>query len=196
MKNLKQMFLLLFLSVMWGGVNAVNAATVSIPQEMGTYIDWNNVTNATTGNFKVENDGKNIGSTRKNTVATFTLSNKTAQEYFMTMKTGASGLTAVLTITVKDGSNQVFSKDINVENTGSWTPSTLHNLSLGTLPASDALTLEIKVKSTTGSYAGNYGDLAFYAVNQYDQMPSTNNVTLKNGTHTGARYESTNDNIG
>lgn len=196
MKNLKQVFLLLFLSVMWGGVNAVNAETVSIPQEMGTYIDWNNVTNATTGNFKVENGGKNIGSTGKNTVATFTLSNKTAQEYFMTMKTGAKSLTAVLTITVKDGSNQVFSKDINVENTGSWTPSTLHNLSLGTLPASDALTLEIKVKDTKGSYAGNYGDLAFYAVNQYDQMPSTNNVTLKYGTHTGAKYESDKDDIG
>ena len=114
----------------------------------------------------------------------------------MTMKTGASGLTAVLTITVKDGDNQVFTKDINVENTGSWTPSTLHNLSLGTLPASDALTLEIKVKSTTGSYAGNYGDLAFYALNQYDQMPSTNNVTLKYGTHTGASYESDKDDIG
>lgn len=195
MKNFKQMFLLLFLSVMWGGVNAVNAATVSIPQEMGTYIDWNNVTNATTGNFNVENGGKNIGSTRANTVATFTLSNQTAQEYFMTMKTGAK-LTAVLTITVKDGDNQVFSKDINVENTGSWTPSTLHNLSLGTLPASEALTLEIKVKSTSGTYAGNYGDLALYALSQYDQMPSTNNVTLKNGTHTGARYESQNDNIG
>lgn len=192
MKNFKQMFLLLFLSVMWG-VNAVNAATVSIPQELGTYIDWNN---AALSNCNVENGGKNIGSTRANTVATFTLSNQTAQEYFMTMKTGASGLTAVLTITVKDGDNQVFSKDINVENTGSWTPSTLHNLSLGTLPASEALTLEIKVKSTTGKYAGNYGDLALYALSQYDQMPSTNNVTLKNGTHTGARYESDKDDIG
>ena len=160
---------------------------------MGTYIDWSN---ATLNNCNSENGGKNIGSTHAGSTATFTLSNKTAQEYFMTMKTGASGLTAVLTITVKDGDNQVFTKDINVENTGSWTPSTLHNLSLGTLPASDALTLEIKVKSTTGSYAGNYGDLAFYALNQYDQMPSTNNVTLKYGTHTGASYESDKDDIG
>ena len=52
-------------------------ATVSIPQQLGTYIDWNN---ATLTNCKVENNGANIGSTYSNSVATFTLSNSVEQE--------------------------------------------------------------------------------------------------------------------
>lgn len=170
-----------------------NAATVSIPQTLGQYIDWNN---ATLSNCSVENSGANIGSTHSGSTATFTLSNTTQQEYFMTMKTGANNLTAVLTISVmKDGAT-LFTTERTVENTGSWTPSTVHNFSVGTLPVSDNLTLEIKVKSSTGSYAGNYGDLAIYAASQYDQIPSENNITLTAGTHSGAKYESGNDNIG
>lgn len=191
MNKLTKLFSVLLL--LMASIGTSWAATVSIPQVLGQFIDWNN---ATLGNCNVENNGKNIGSTHNGSTATFSLSNATAQEYFMTMKTGANNLTAVLTITVKDGTNQVFTTEREVVNTGSWTPSTLHNFSLGELPKSDDLSLEIKVKSTTGSYAGNYGDLAIYAASQYDQVPSANNITLNAGTHTGARYESANDNIG
>lgn len=191
MNKLTKLFSVLLL--LMASIGTSWAATVSIPQVLGQYIDWND---ATLGNCNVENNGKNIGSTHNGSTATFSLSNATAQEYFMTMKTGANNLTAVLTITVKDGANQVFTTEREVVNTGSWTPSTLHNFSLGELPKSDNLSLEIKVKSTTGSYAGNYGDLAIYAASQYDQVPSANNITLNAGTHTGARYESANDNIG
>lgn len=61
---------------------------------------------------------------------------------------------------------------------------------------SDNLTLEIKVKSTTGSYAGNYGDLAFHAISQCDQIPGTENVNLNAGKHSGAGYETDKDDIG
>lgn len=170
-------------------------ATVSIPQQLGKYIDWNN---ATLTNCKVENNGANIGSTYSNSVATFTLSNSVEQEYYMTMKTGASGLTAVLDVTVKNGEKVLFSKDCGVENTGAWTPTTTHWFNIGSLPVSDNLTLEIKVKETTGKYAGNYGDLAFYGVGQFDNIPSAEGsyINLSAGTHSGARYEEKNDNIG
>lgn len=116
----------------------------------------------------------------------------------MTMKTGASGLTAILTVTVKNGTAVLFTKDCDVENTGSWATTSEHWFDLGKLPVSDNLTLEIKVKSTTGSYAGNYGDLALYGVSQFDNIPSAEGsyISLSGGTHSGARYEEKNDNIG
>ena len=54
------------------------------------------------------------------------------------------------------------------------------------------------MKSTTGSYAGNYGDLALYGVSQFDNIPSAEGsyISLSGGTHSGARYEEKNDNIG
>lgn len=191
MKKLKLIsftLLMLLAHTAWG-------ATVSIPQELGKYIDWNN---ADVQHCNVENSGANIGSTHSNSSAVFTLSNPTAQNYYMTMKTGASGLTAVLTVTVKNGTAVLVSEECNVENTGSWTPTTEHWFDLGKLPVSDNLTLEIKVKSTTGSYAGNYGDLALYDVSQFDKIPSAegNYINLNAGTHSVARYEVKNDNIG
>ena len=191
MKKLKQMLMML---MMLAGHSAWSA-TVSIPQELGKYIDWNN---AALTDCKVENNGANIGSTHSNSAAVFTLSNPTEQNYCMTMKTGASGLTAVLTVTVKNGTAVLFTKDCDVDNTGSWATTSEHWFDLGKLPVSDKLTLEIKVKSTTGSYAGNYGDLALYGVSQFDNIPSAEGsyISLSGGTHSGARYEEKNDNIG
>ncbi len=191
MKRLKQMLMML---MMLAGHTAWSA-TVSIPQELGKYIDWNN---AALTDCKVENNGANIGSTHSNSAAVFTLSNPTEQNYCMTMKTGASGLTAVLTVTVKNGTAVLFTKDCDVDNTGSWATTSEHWFDLGKLPVSDKLTLEIKVKSTTGSYAGNYGDLALYGVSQFDNIPSAEGsyISLSGGTHSGARYEEKNDNIG
>ena len=191
MKKLTQMLMML---MMLAGHSAWSA-TVSIPQELGKYIDWNN---AALTDCKVENNGANIGSTHSNSAAVFTLSNPTEQNYCMTMKTGASGLTAVLTVTVKNGTAVLFTKDCDVDNTGSWATTSEHWFDLGKLPVSDKLTLEIKVKSTTGSYAGNYGDLALYGVSQFDNIPSAEGsyISLSGGTHSGARYEEKNDNIG
>ena len=69
MNRIKQFSLMLLMMLItysaWG-------TTVSIPQTLGQYIDWNN---ATITNCKVENNGANIGSTDSKTVVTFTLSN-------------------------------------------------------------------------------------------------------------------------
>ena len=147
---------------------ATAATAVTIPTALNEYIDWNN---ADLSNCQIENSGASVGSTGANTVITFTLTNTMEQEYFLNMKTAAKDLTAVLTITIYNGETSLFSTDRDVLNTGSWyfadkyNP-TLHEFSVGTLPVG-TLTLEIRVKSTTGSYAGNYGYLALHGMNQY-----------------------------
>ena len=181
MHSFRRFLTLLALTVM--GIATCMGATVSIPQETGKFIDWNN---ATLSNANVENSGKNIGSTHNGSTATFTLSNATAQGYYMTLKTGASGLTAVLAVTVKNGSDVISTNTINVSNTGSWSCTEQHDIYVGTLPVSSNTTLEIKVTSTTGSYAGNYGDLALYPC---AEIPSSNIINLANGTHSGCRVE-------
>lgn len=183
MKNIKS--ILLLAALLAGSVNLFAATAVAIPQEMGSYINWSN---AVLANCNSENNGANVGSTRANTVVTFTLTNSTEQRYLLEFKTGARDLTAVLTITVKNGETVLSTADREVVNTGAWTPITNQLVDLGTLPTG-TLTLEIKTKSTTGSYAGNWGDLALHSVAQYDKIPSESAIDLTRGTYTGCRVE-------
>lgn len=183
MKNIKS--ILLLAALLAGSVNLFAATAVAIPQEMGSYINWSN---AVLANCNSENKGANVGSTRANTVVTFTLTNSTEQRYLLEFKTGAKNLTAVLTITVKNGETVLSTADREVVNTGNWTPITNQLVDLGTLPTG-TLTLEIKTKSTTGSFAGNWGDLALHSVAQYDQIPSESAIDLTKGTYTGCKVE-------
>ena len=98
MKNIKS--ILLLAALLAGSVNLFAATAVAIPQEMGSYINWSN---AVLANCNSENNGANVGSTNKNTVVTFTLTNSTEQRYLLEFKTGNKDLMAVLTITVKNG---------------------------------------------------------------------------------------------
>ena len=182
MKNIKS--ILLLAALLAGSVNLFAATAVAIPQEMGSYINWSN---AVLQNCNSENNGANVGSTHANTVVTFTLTNSTEQRYLLEFKTGAKN-SAVLTITVKNGEIVLSTADREVVNTGSWTPTTNQLVDLGTLPVG-TLTLEIKTKSTTGSYAGNWGNLALHSVAQYDQIPSESAINLNKGTYTGCWVE-------
>ena len=190
MKNIKS--ILLLAALLAGSVNLFAATAVAIPQEMGSYINWSN---AVLANCNSEKNGANVGSTNKNTVVTFTLTNSTEQRYLLEFKTGNKDPMAVLTITVKNGETVLSTADREVVNTGNWTLTTNQLVDLGTLPTG-TLTLEIKTKSTTGSYAGNWGNLALHSVAQYDQIPSENAIHIEHGTHSGARYETNNSNIG
>lgn len=193
MKNIQ--FILTAVAMSIASLTAWAAAgdPVAIPTELGSYINWSN---AALANCTLENDGTNVGSTRANTVVTFTLTNSTEQRYLLEMKTGAEKLTAVLSVTVKNGETELYTPhDINIPNTGNWSLSTQHYLDLGTLPVG-TLTLEIKTKSTTGGYAGNWGALALHGAGQYDQIPSENAIDIEHGTHSGARYETEKSNIG
>ena len=183
MKNIKS--ILLLAALLAGSVNLFAATAVAIPQEMGSYINWSN---AVLANCNSENNGANVGSTRANTVVTFTLTNSTEQRYLLEFKTGNKDLTAVLTITVKNGETVLSTADREVVNTGNWTLTTNQLVDLGTLPTG-TLTLEIKTKSTTGSYAGNWGNLALHGAEQYDKIPSESAIDLTKGTYTGCRVE-------
>lgn len=180
---MKKYLFITLLALYCAGMNAATA--VSIPQEIGSYINWSN---ADLTNCNAENEGASVGSTGSSTVITFSLTNTVEQAYLLEFKTGAKNLTAVLTITVKNGETVLSTADREVVNTGAWTPVTNQLVDLGTLPTG-TLTLEIKVKSTTGKYAGNYGDLAVHSVAQYDQIPSETAIDLTKGTHTGCQIE-------
>lgn len=185
MKNIKCILAAVAMSIASLTAWAAAGDPVVIPTELGSYINWSN---AVLANCNSENNGANVGSTRANTVVTFTLTNSTEQRYLLEFKTGARDLTAVLTITVKNGETVLSTADREVVNTGAWTPITNQLVDLGTLPTG-TLTLEIKTKSTTGSYAGNWGDLALHSVAQYDKIPSESAIDLTRGTYTGCRVE-------
>ena len=183
----------LSISSMWAGV-------VSIPTQLGQYIDWSE---ATLSNCSVENSGANIGSTHNGSSATFTLQNDNKMDYVLTFTSGASNLTAVMNVTLKnEAGTQLYSEDFNISNTGSWSLTEAHSGNLGKVEAGK-LTLVMTIKSTTGSYAGNFGKLAIYSLDDYyasyPQIPGDGFLPLEAGTyttHTGCRYETGNQNIG
>ena len=143
------------------------ATTVTIPTTAGEYINWSNcdLTGA-----KIENDGANIGSTGASTMATFIVSNPTQQDYILTFATGSKNAAKMqVTLTNTANSSEVLTKNIDIVNTGSWTPSTISNIFLSQLPAG---TYELKFAVTEAtSYAGNWGKLAFYTTESFNTIP-------------------------
>ena len=156
---------------------------INIPTTSESYILWNDA-NATITNATVENDGANIGSTGASTVATFAIGNNTKQDYVLTFGTAAKNLTAEIEVTLTNSNDvKVLDKMAQVKNTGSWYlngTETTHYFLISQLPKGN-YTLRLATKSTTGSYAGNWGKLAFRAASDYDVIPGT--LTLSKGTY-------------
>lgn len=187
MKATKTLLTLLALLLPFGAW----AETVTIPTPAGTYIDWN-ACELTSAN--VENNGANIGSTGKNTVAVFTLQNTVAQDYILTFAVGSKNA-AKMNVTLTNGSNaELVNKDVDIPNTGSWTPSEVINIPVDALPAG-TYTLTFKVTEAT-SYAGNWGKLAVYSADEaIEKVPGT--LSLGKGTYGGgARTEDNDGNVG
>lgn len=153
------------------------AQTVTLPSNSILF------SNADYSECKLENDGAVVGSTNSKTTLTFSLQNNTAGDYILSLKSGAKGLEAVYNISIKNSSNtEVFNKDFNVSNTGSWTPTESHVMMISNLEAG-SLTMVISVKSTTGSYAGNLGELSITSADDFDHIPGT--ITLSKGAYNG-----------
>ncbi|MBQ6681216.1 MAG: hypothetical protein IJM78_03190 [Prevotella sp.] len=174
------------------GSGVCAAGTVTIPTTAGTYIDWND---AALSNASVENSGANIGSTSASTVATFTISNSTQQDYVMTFKTGSKYEAKMqVTVTNTSTSDVVLTKSVDVVNTGNWSLSTKRYFLISQLPAG---TYELKFQVTeASSYAGNWGDLAIYTLDDCDKDCIPGTLTLANGTHNGCQTENSNTNVG
>ena len=149
----------MLLAIVLGAGTTWAANAVTIPTAAGNFIDWNDAT--ITGGGNVENSGANIGSTGKNTVATFTVSNSTQQDYVLTFATGTKNeAKMVVTLTNTTSGETVLSRPVDIVNTGNWTPVTVNSFFLSQLPAGD-YELTFAVTEATG-YAGNWGKLAFY----------------------------------
>ena len=179
---------LLLLTIV-GGVSTAWADAVSIPQDLGSYINWEEQATKTAGNGSPESDDKTqLGSTNGSTTYTITLSNATVQNYLMTFASGASGLTAQVSFTLDGGNGYSVKKEFDISNTGSWTPTEFHAAEFENVPTGD-LTLTFKVESTTGSYAGNYGKLIFNSAAQCP-WPSSSVLNLQYGTFNKAKWNS------
>lgn len=185
----KSFILLMLATVLPLGVSA--ATVVEIPTTAGSYIDWNNCD--IIGDGKIENNGANIGSTKASTVASFAIQNTIEQDYILTFAMGSKNA-AKMKVTLTDGSNKtILEKDIDIENTGNWTPSQVTNLPIDALPIG-TYTLKFAVTEAS-NYAGNWGKLAFYTTDAVDKVPGT--LTLSNASFSGSiRIEGDNSNVG
>ena len=128
MKTIKTIKSIIVMLAALLSMGAKAATTVTIPTTAGTYIDWNacDLTGA-----KIENSGANIGSTGASTVATFTISNTTQQDYILTFATGSKNAAKMqVTLTNTATSSVVLTKSVDILNTGSWTPSAITNIFL------------------------------------------------------------------
>jgi hypothetical protein len=169
-----------------GGVSASWAENVSIPQDLGSYINWETQATKTAGNGTPQSDKTQLGSTNGSTIYTITLNNSTEQNYIMQFASGAKELTAKVSFTLTDGGSYSVKKEFDVSNTGAWTPTEMHYAEFESVPTG-TLTLTFKVESTTGSYAGNYGKFALHAHSTYNQWPMQSSNTyldLSTGTAT------------
>ena len=206
-KNFSKLFTLLIMAAMSMGVMADN---VSIPQDLGNYIVVGSSTGAdgfadyiTRTNCQVDSRlgdaGNNkyytIGTTHGNTTVSMNLSATVAGNYVFGFKTGAgNGSSGVLRIklTKEGGETPMFTaENISVVDDGNWDPHIQHNFYVENVEAANYV-LSIDVTSTTGSYAGNWGNFFFHAMNQLAWPTSSSYMELSDGTFHNARDNSDN----
>ncbi len=134
-------------------------AAGAISANVQTTIGW---ATATVSNCQSENGGNNIGYTGAQSVATLDIVNgASGQSYLMEFYTGADNCSAVLTVTLKNSSDEVVAQqDVEVPNIGKWDLQTRHALLFSNLAAGE-YKLSIATKSNEGSFAGNWGKPTF-----------------------------------
>lgn len=187
---MKQNFLIktfVLLIALVGGVNVSWATETAIPLTVGNYLTTS--TSVTTGSIK-NNDGGNLGSIYKDATATFTLTNESAQDMVLTFLTGNNNNSSPqVTVTMNDGTKDFFTKTVDIENTGGWTPITKHVFDVGEVPA-ETITLTFAFTNTS-SYVCNLGSIGLYNKTSYlatlDEMPG--DITLNKGTYNTAKIE-------
>lgn len=157
------------------------ATEVSIPTAKGSYISW---ANADVVGCNVENGGSNIGSTGNRTVVTFSLNNTTQGDYVLTMGYGLAGCTATLNVELLGEVGQEVAKfSYDMPNTGSWNQNSKVSKLIENLPAGK-YTLRLSASNASG-YAGNWGKLAVYPVDNYWSVP--NDFNVKEGVFEGCK---------
>lgn len=185
--NLFKLFSLMVALLIGGGSMVINAAAVSIPMQVGEYID---ITRGTTDKSvelnskyaKTESsDVYAIGSTHKGGVGmTVHFDNKEAGDYILSFYSGSKNGDAKVKITLN---NAVYTFDI--PKTGAWTRTTYHAVEVKNLPVG---TFDMKFEVTEEvSYGGNFGFFNIAKVDDYaNNMASVN---LKGGVYSTMRVE-------
>lgn len=176
---------LLLLLALVAGVNA--AWATDIPLSVGSYLTTSE--SATTGTIN-NNDNGNLGGIYKDAKATFTLTNASAQDMVLTFLTGNNNSSNPrVTVTMNDGTQDFFTEIVDIENTGGWSPVTMHTFDVGEVPAG-TITLTFAFTNTS-SYVCNLGSIGIYNKTAYlatlDEMPG--DITLSKGTYQTARIE-------
>ena len=169
-------------------------ADTAIPLTTGTYLTTSEST--TTGTIN-NNDNGNLGGIYGGATATFTLTNTTAQDMVLYFLTGSNNNAAPkVSVTLNDGTSDLFTKTVDVEINGSWTPSIKHIFDLGTVPAG-TLTLTFGF-SNNGGYVCNVGSIGLYAKDDFnatmDVIPGS--ITLTKGAYNGPKTENNGANVG
>ena len=171
-----------------GGMNVSWATETAIPLTVGNYLTTS--TSVTTGSIN-NNDGGNLGGIYKDAIATFTLTNESAQDMVLTFLTATNNASSnpQVTVTMNDGTKDFFTKTVDIENTGGWTPITKHVFDVGEVPAG-TVTLKFAFTNTSG-YVCNLGSIGVYNKADYletlDKMPG--DITLNKGTYNTAKIE-------
>ena len=191
--------------LMLGGAGSAWAdGSISIPQELGSYILIGNGSTNTTATgvtlYNAQVDGSSessytVGSTHNGSTITFALTNSTQQNYILSFVTG-SQYAATATATLSDGGSYSQEKNFTITNTGAWSLTESHFAEFTNVPTG-SLTLTLSL-ATSGSYAGNYGNFCFHTASQYNAFPlksSSSYIQLNSGTY-GGGCSSEGENVG
>ena len=179
-------------------VTAVLPLTVratDIPLSVGNYLTTSE--SVTTGTIN-NNDKGNLGGIKKEATATFTLANASAQDMVLTFLTGTqnAGSNPQVTVTLNNGTSDVFAQTIDVEGTSNWTPATKHIFELGNVPAG-TYSLKFAFSNTSG-YVCNLGSIGIYNKTDFDATLDVipGDITLTNGVYNGPKTENDGANVG
>lgn len=205
----------LLLVALFSGASASWAdGTISIPQDLGSFIPIGTITNtsgvqtkaAATGvTLQKDNnvDGSNgtenttvtsytIGSTNDATPTyTFALTVSEAADFLFSFKSGHGQGSAEISLTLKNSSDIVVwnngGNNVAIPQTGSsWTPTTLHAFDVGTLAAGNYTMTLRGVSKSSGSYYGNYGNFSFHTPAQYtNNWNNTTNIIFTDAGNKG-----------
>lgn len=172
MKQKLQTLFITLLICLLGGVNlsSANAAGVSIPQELGSFINLSTAGSALQCpgckvDTKESYNGQVIGSIKGTSpYATLSLTNSTQQDMVLVFKTGTKNgiYSPKVTVTLAQSETTLLSKEIKIVNTGGYDPKTEHVIVLKDVPEGD-LTLKFSFSNNNArQYVCNLGYIALY----------------------------------
>ena len=171
----------LLLALLGGASSAWADGTISIPQDLGSYIPIGTVptsgskiiaTGITLTGCSVDGNAGSedytsytIGSTGKSSTATFSLTNETLQDYLFSFKSGSRDQAVQVRFTLSNGNDYSVQKDFDISDTNGWTLTESHVSVFNNVPTG-TLTLTMTMLTDADGFFGNYGNFSFTGASQ------------------------------